>query len=69
MPIPCQCNFAHPCVNVAVEKSLDTGLPCIELECILSMGTKPREIQLSLQSNNFCQDVQKKHVKTFVTCV
>jgi len=31
------------------------------------MSTKFRENQLSWQSNNFCQDARKKHVKTFVT--
>jgi hypothetical protein len=31
------------------------------------MSTKLRENQLSCQSNNFCQDARKKHVKTFVT--
>ena len=31
------------------------------------MSTKLRENQLSWQSNNFCQDARKKHVKTFVT--
>jgi hypothetical protein len=30
------------------------------------MSVKPRENLPSWHSNNFCQDAQKKHVKTFV---
>ncbi len=30
------------------------------------MSVKPRENLPSWHGNNFCQDAQKKHVKTFV---
>ncbi len=41
-------------------------LPFLEVRGIMPMSANPREHLPSLQSENFCQDMRKMHVKTFV---
>ena len=62
----CPGYFTHSCANSTPEKSFDGVLPFIEEAYILSMSTKPRGHLHSWQSENYCQNMRKMHVKTFV---
>jgi hypothetical protein len=65
---PCAGYMGYPLANSVVEKSSRGILPFYGEGYILLMSATLRKNLPPWQSNNFCQNVQKKQVKTFVIC-